>query len=99
MNKSLLMWVSGAGLLALSQAAVAGKTVYQIRADGLACPYCAYGIEKKLNAIEGVQFRDIDLETGIVTVETDGVTLENTQLQQLFQDAGFTFRSKQIVEP
>ncbi len=84
-------------LAALSTAALAGNAVYSIRVDGLACPYCAYGIEKKLNAIEGVRFRDMDLEKGIVTVETHDVTLSDEQLKQLFQDAGFTYRSKQVT--
>ncbi len=77
--------------------ALAGKTVYSIRADGLACPYCAYGIEKKLNALPGVKFTDIDLEKGVVTVEAFDVTLDDAQLKQLFQDAGFTYRGKSVV--
>ncbi len=82
----------------ISTVALAGNAVYSIRVDGLACPYCAYGIEKKLNAIEGVRFRDMDLEKGIVTVETHDVTLSDEQLKQLFQDAGFTYRSKQVTQ-
>lgn len=82
----------------LNAVALADDAVYSIRVDGLACPYCAYGIEKKLNAIEGVRFRDMDLEKGIVTVETHDVTLSDEQLKQLFQDAGFTYRSKQVTQ-
>ena len=81
-----------------SAVALAGNAVYSIRVDGLACPYCAYGIEKNLNAMEGVRFRDMDLEKGIVTVETHDVTLSDEQLKQLFQDAGFTYRSKQVTQ-
>ena len=35
-------------------AAFAAGTEYQLRVDGLACPFCAYGIEKKLKKTEGV---------------------------------------------
>ncbi len=73
----------------------AETTDYSIRVDGLACPYCAYGIEKKLNKIEGVTFKDMDLEKGIVKVEAKDVKLQEEQLKQLFQDSGFTYRSKQ----
>lgn len=73
----------------------AETTDYSIRVDGLACPYCAYGIEKKLNQIEGVKFQDMDLEKGIVKVEAKDVKLQEDQLKQLFQDSGFTYRSKQ----
>ena len=31
-------------------AAFADGTRYELRVDGLACPFCAYGIEKKLTA-------------------------------------------------
>ena len=92
LNASLL-----AGLLFLSlvQVAVAETTVYSIRVDGLACPYCAYGIEKKLNQLQGVKFINMDLDKGLVTVESYDVELDDAQLKQLFEDAGFTYRSKQ----
>jgi copper chaperone len=81
-------------VLVMAQTAWAKTTVYSIRVDGLACPYCAYGIEKKLNNLEGVKFIDMDLEKGIVIVEAYDVKLNDAQLKQLFQDAGFTYRSK-----
>jgi len=84
----------------LSFGALAAGTQYIMRVDGLACPYCAYGIEKKLNAIDGVQEIDVDLNTGIVQVDVaDGVVLEEDAMQQLFRDAGFTFRSMKVSTP
>jgi len=38
-----------------------GVTV-KIRVDGPACPFCAYGLEKKLKRVEGVKDLEIDLE-------------------------------------
>ncbi len=74
--------------------AFAASTHYQIRVDGLACPYCAYGIEKKLKQIEGVGKIDVDLEKGLVKVDVaDGTTLAEPQMKKLFKDAGFTYRS------
>ncbi len=70
---------------------------YEMRVDGLACPYCAYGIEKKLTAIDGVQGFDVDLEAGIVRVDvSDGVVLTEGAMKQLFNDAGFTYRGMTI---
>lgn len=40
--------------LIMTTAALAGQPSYKLRVDGLACPFCAYGIEKKLGALEGV---------------------------------------------
>jgi len=82
-------------LLSFAHSAFAETTVYSIRVDGLACPYCAYGIEKKLNQLKGVKFINMDLDKGVVTVETYDVKLKDPQLKQLFQDSGFTYRSKQ----
>ncbi len=80
--------------LGWSAAAFADGTRYELRVDGLACPFCAYGIEKKLNAIDGVDEVDIDLNSGLVTVDvTEGTALNDSQMTELFNDAGFTYRS------
>ncbi len=96
MKKPILNTLSSIILiLLLNSNASAETTVYSIRVDGLACPYCAYGIEKKLNQIKGVKFLDMDLDKGLVSVEAKDVKLEDAQLEQLFKDSGFTYRSKQ----
>ena len=80
--------------LGWSAAAFADGTRYELRVDGLVCPFCAYGIEKKLNAIDGVDEVVIDLTSGLVTVDvTEGAVLNDSQMTELFNDAGFTYRS------
>ena len=96
MKNLILNTLSGILLILMfTQNSFAGTTIYSIRVDGLACPYCAYGIEKKLNQINGVKFIDMNLDKGLVTVEAYDVKLNDTQLEQLFKDSGFTYRSKQ----
>ena len=74
-------------------AAFAAGTEYQLRVDGLACPYCAYGIEKKLKKTEGVEKIDIDINNGVVRVNVaEGVKLTEAQMAKLINDAGFTLR-------
>jgi len=81
-------------ILVLTPAAWAAGAQYVMRVDGLACPYCAYGVEKKFKAIEGVKKLDVDLDKGIVTVDVeDGVEFTDEQMKKLFEDSGFTFRS------
>lgn len=81
-------------LLLWSATTPAAGTQYVMRVDGLACPYCAYGIEKKLRQIDGVENIDVDLENGMVSVSThEGVVLDEARMRQLFKDAGFTYRS------
>ena len=79
-------------LLGSLQAHAAG-TQYDIQVNGLACPFCAYNIEKKFKKIEGVQKVDVELEAGKVIVDTaEGTKLTEPQLIKLFKDAGFTFK-------
>lgn len=81
-------------LLLWCLAAYATGTQYAMRVDGLACPYCAYGIEKKLQQTDGVEKIDFNLEKGLVTVNVrEGVEITEPQMRQLFNDAGFTYRS------
>lgn len=82
--------------------AFSAEAIYKIRADGLACPYCAYGIEKKFMKVKNVKHVDIDLKAGMVVVTGDEkLKFTKPQLKILFNDAGFTFRkiaSREIRE-
>lgn len=86
--------------LLVSFPALAAKE-YAMRVDGMACPYCAYGIEKKLKRIDGVDAEsiDVDFEAGVVRVTTaDEVELTEERMERLFNDAGFSFRSMEVIE-
>ena len=97
MKKSIALMIVA---LMWSTVALADGTQYRMRVDGLACPYCAYGIEKNLKKIDGVEKIDVDLNNGLVTVNvSEGVKLTDTQMVKLFTDAGFTFRSMVMVPP
>ena len=45
---------------------------YEVSVKGLACPFCAFGIEKKIKALPGVHDVHVDLEGGTVTFEVAG---------------------------
>tara|TARA_R110001592_G_scaffold104699_2_gene294611 strand:- start:7603 stop:7908 length:306 start_codon:yes stop_codon:yes gene_type:complete len=80
--------------LLLSSASFAGGVRYQLEVDGLACPFCAYGIEKKLSQLDGVEQVETDVANGRVDVDmVDGQTLNEDQARQAVKDAGFTLRS------
>ncbi len=92
---------TAAGLLALliwPLAALAAPTQYQLRVDGLACPFCAYGVEKMLKHTEGVAGIDIDINAGTVTVTmAEGATLTEARAGRIVKDAGFTLRAFEEV--
>ena len=47
--------------LVFSVAALAADKHYVLGVDGLACPFCAYGIEKRLNKVDGVTGVEVDV--------------------------------------
>jgi len=76
------------------QTSFAAGSNYSIRVDGLACPFCAYGIEKKFKAMKGISNINVDLDNGIVSVDSEeGLDLEEDKMIKLFNDSGFTYRS------
>jgi mercuric ion binding protein len=80
--------------LIMMTAALAAQPAYKLHVDGLACPFCAYGIEKKLGAIQGVQRTEVDIASGTVTVTmAEGATLDEAAAKMAVREAGFSLRS------
>ena len=88
-----LLWIPLLAI-ALGSAAFAGGNQYALAVDGLACPFCAYGVEKRLSAIDGVESVETDIKSGQVVVTlAEGKTLSEEVARQAVTDAGFTLRS------
>lgn len=80
-------------MLFAAPAVLADTHVYKLYVDGLACPFCAYGVEKKVGGLDGVEKIDIDIDGGIVAVTlADGATLDEATAKQAVDEAGFTLR-------
>ena len=80
--------------------AFAAPAQYQLRVDGLACPFCAYGIEKELKRTDGVESIRIDINAGTVTVTmAEGATMTEAQADRIVKDAGFTLRAFEQLRP
>lgn len=72
-------------------AAFAAGHTYKIEVSGLACPFCAYGIEKQFGRIDGVENVQTDIAKETVTVTMDdGKTLDKAAAEKAVKDAGFT---------
>jgi len=77
-----------------------GQNAYKIHVDGLSCPFCDFGIDKKLGEIKGVESIDIDLVEGAVIITMlPGKVLTETVARQAVEKAGFTPRDFQPVPP
>ena len=82
----VMMWFAATAVLADSH-------VYKLYVDGLACPFCAYGVEKKVGGLDGVETVTIDIDGGIVSVTMGGgATLSEAAARQAVDEAGFTLR-------
>jgi len=67
---------------------------YHIQVNGLSCPFCAYGIEKQVTAIEGVEEIALDLKAGLLTVTMEeGAVLAQPTASKAVERAGFTMGS------
>ncbi len=92
-RRSILVALLVLGVLAAPAHAQETKGVYTLQVDGLACPFCAYGIEKQLGATEGVESVETDIKSGTVTVTMqDGATLDEDTAGMAVKAAGFTMR-------
>ena len=82
-------------ILLISTAALAEDQVqYDIRIDGMTCPFCVASSEKALKKIDGINTIRTNIETGTMTVCAEpSVILTDDQLEQLFLKKGFTYRS------
>lgn len=69
------------------------KNTYVLQVNGLACPYCAYGLEKQFAHQSGVIKTDINIVKGVAIVHVHpGTRFSDTQLKQFVYDAGFALR-------
>lgn len=88
-----------AAALLLAAGAHAADRQYRLRVDGLACAYCAYGIEKAFMNTDGVEHVDIDFENGIVIVDAGSkVKFSEPELRKITNDAGFTLRGVEVQD-
>ena len=81
--------------------AFAGESHYRVQVEGMNCPFCAYGIEKQLQKLDGVKKVEVELARGEFWVEVDeGAVLSEVAVSEIVRDAGFTFKGmKHHKEP
>ncbi|MEF8795235.1 MAG: heavy-metal-associated domain-containing protein [Salinivenus sp.] len=64
-----------------------------VHVDGLACPFCAYGLEKKLNDLDGIESMEVQVEESRILVAFQkGQRASEEDLRTAVEDAGFSAR-------
>jgi copper chaperone CopZ len=65
-----------------------------LRVDGLACPFCAYGLERKLKSLDATDRVEVKLNEGEVFLFLKAdQTVDDETLTKAVEDAGFVVRS------
>lgn len=73
---------------------------YDLRVDGMTCPFCVATSEKELKKIPGVHFVHTHLKRGLIHVcAEEGTMPDDAALARLFKERGFTYRSSRKVGP
>ena len=66
-------------------------TEVSLSVDGLGCPFCVYGLEKKLKKVDGVKDLKIDLKSGIANITLQEGSIPNpSAFETAVKKAGFT---------
>ena len=78
--------------------AYAGVSSLSVAVNGMACPFCAFGVEKRLKTVNGVAAVTVDMKTGtaMVTAHPD-MSIRYQDVPQAVRDSGFTAGDIQIT--
>ncbi len=86
-------------LILVATGVLAAPVTYQLRVDGLSCPFCTYGIEKKLGALEGVQSIETNIKDGAVIITMkDGFTIDEAMAKRTVKKAGFSLHKLEAMQ-
>ncbi len=94
----ILCTVLATTVLLFSNIVHARVTSLSVAVNGMACPFCAFGVEKRLKTVEGVTSVTVDIKTGTATVAaaTDA-SIRFQDVPQAVKDAGFTAGDMKIT--
>ena len=60
-----------------------------IKVAGMSCGHCKAAVEQALEDLNGVELAEVDLDSGVVTVDYDDDSLDMEDLKQAILDAGY----------
>lgn len=93
-----LVLVSPAAASTEPPEALKGATLYRMPVQGMVCPYCAYNVEQRFNALEGVQYVDVNLDKGqVVVAVAEGHALSRSRAAALYKEAGFQLEALNAI--
>ena len=59
--------------------------------EGMSCPFCAFGVEKRLKKVQGVGSIEVNMDTGSAAMSaSEGESIDFSSLPEAIRKAGFT---------
>lgn len=94
-----IYWGGFLVLLALAAPAAQAQILeVELKVKGLACPFCAYGLEQKLKKLSGAQAVEVFLDEDRARVQFDGPQSPAVDaLPRLVHDAGFKLEEVRLT--
>jgi mercuric ion binding protein len=69
-----------------------------VRVEGLTCPFCAYGLEKRIKKLSVVQELAIDIKKGAMELfPKEGKHIDLDEVKEAVKNAGFTLKDFIVV--
>ena len=77
-----------------TQFLIAQTDQFTLRVEGLGCPFCAYGLEKKFKKVKGIDQIKIDIQSGKMTYNVPAANaMKLTDADALVNKAGYTAKA------
>lgn len=71
---------------------------FTVQVDGLGCPFCAYGLEKKIKKLKGIKKVKIDMEDAVMTFNYPAEKeLTMAAVEKQVDEAGYTAVGTSVV--
>lgn len=91
MQTKLIVTILAGVLLLLTGIVQARVSSMTVSVDGMACPFCAFGVEKRLKKVNGVATIAVDMKTGTANlVAKPKASIHYQEVPGAIKDAGFT---------
>ena len=81
-----------------TQFLIAQTDQFTLRVEGLGCPFCAYGLEKKFKKVKGIDQIKIDIQSGKMTYNVPAANaMKLTDADALVNKAGYTAKGISVL--
>ena len=100
--KSIITIIASISFLAIHHTMKAqseNMDTFSVEVQGMGCPFCAYGLEKKFKELKGIENIEIKIETGIMHFQYPSNTLQIEDVEKQVEKAGYTPVKTHILEP